>query len=159
MALGGIPCLGERADLGPRSALDGYRKLSARPRHHAQDAEAAEAFKWQNERAPIADLANLFSLITGSLGKMGQDIALLAQAGGEIELAGGVRSSAMVHKQNPVGAETLVAFSRFNAAQLSAIHQALVHEQERSGAAWTLEWLVLPQWSWRPPAPCGLRAS
>ena len=25
------------------------------------------------------------------------------------------------------------------------MHQALVHEQERSGAAWTLEWLLLPQ--------------
>jgi 3-carboxy-cis,cis-muconate cycloisomerase len=110
----------------------------------AQELGLTDEPQWQNQRAPIADLANLFSLITGSLGKMGQDIALLAQAG-EIELAGGGKSSAMVHKQNPVGAETLVAFSRFNAAQLSAIHQALVHEQERSGAAWTLEWLVLPQ--------------
>jgi 3-carboxy-cis,cis-muconate cycloisomerase len=25
------------------------------------------------------------------------------------------------------------------------MHHALVHEQERSGAAWTLEWLILPQ--------------
>ncbi len=24
------------------------------------------------------------------------------------------------------------------------MHQALLHEQERSGAAWTLEWLILP---------------
>jgi 3-carboxy-cis,cis-muconate cycloisomerase len=111
----------------------------------AQELGLTDEPQWQNQRAPIADLANLLSLITGSLGKMGQDIALLAQAGGEIELAGGGRSSAMGHKQNPVGAETLVAFSRFNAAQLAAIHQALVHEQERSGAAWTLEWLVLPQ--------------
>ncbi|RWI99638.1 MAG: winged helix-turn-helix domain-containing protein [Mesorhizobium sp.] len=36
----------------------GYRKLSARPRHHAQDADAAEVFKktsppqWQ--RSPLA---------------------------------------------------------------------------------------------------------
>ena len=29
--------------------------------------------------------------------------------------------------------------------QLSGMQQALVHEQERSGAAWTLEWLLLPQ--------------
>ncbi|APO79144.1 3-carboxy-cis,cis-muconate cycloisomerase (plasmid) [Rhizobium etli 8C-3] len=111
----------------------------------AQELGLTDEPQWQSQRAPVADLANLFSLITGSLGKMGQDIALLAQAGGEIELAGGGSSSAMVHKHNPVGAEALVAFSRFNATQLSAIHQALVHEQERSGAAWTLEWLVLPQ--------------
>jgi 3-carboxy-cis,cis-muconate cycloisomerase len=25
------------------------------------------------------------------------------------------------------------------------MHHAAIHEQERSGAAWTLEWLVLPQ--------------
>jgi 3-carboxy-cis,cis-muconate cycloisomerase len=85
------------------------------------------------------------SLISGSLGKFGQDVALLAQAGGEIEMSGGGTSSAMAHKQNPVAAETLVALARFNATQLSAIHHSLVHEQERSGAAWTLEWLVLPQ--------------
>ncbi|TCU14072.1 3-carboxy-cis,cis-muconate cycloisomerase [Rhizobium sullae] len=111
----------------------------------AQELGLADEPQWQSQRAMIADLTNLFSLITGSLGKMGQDIALLAQAGGEIELAGGGGSSAMAHKQNPVAAETLVALARFNAAQLSAIHQSLVHEQERSGAAWTLEWLVIPQ--------------
>lgn len=101
--------------------------------------------QWQSQRGRIADFAGLFSLISGSLGKFGQDVALLAQAGEEIELAGGGSSSAMPHKQNPVAAETLVALARFNATQLSGIHQALVHEQERSGAAWTLEWLILPQ--------------
>jgi len=25
------------------------------------------------------------------------------------------------------------------------MHQALVHENERSGSAWTLEWMTLPQ--------------
>ena len=51
----------------------------------------------------------------------------------------------MPHKQNPVAAETLVTLARFNAVQVSALHQSMVHEQERSGAAWMLEWLVLPQ--------------
>ena len=69
----------------------------------------------------------------------------MAQAGDEIELKGGGGSSAMPHKQNPVAAETLVTLARFNATQLSGMHQALVHEQERSGSAWTLEWLILPQ--------------
>lgn len=101
--------------------------------------------QWQSQRGRIAELAGLLSMISGSLGKIGQDIALLAQAGDEIELAGGGGSSAMPHKQNPVAAETLVALARFNAVQLSGIHQSLVHEQERSGAAWTLEWLLLPQ--------------
>jgi 3-carboxy-cis,cis-muconate cycloisomerase len=101
--------------------------------------------QWHSQRSTIADFAHLLSLITGSLGKFGQDVALMAQAGGEIVLAGGGSSSAMPHKQNPVAAEVLVTLARFNATQISAIHQALVHEQERSGSAWTLEWLILPQ--------------
>lgn len=100
--------------------------------------------QWQSQRDIIADLANLLSLVTGGLGKLGQDVALMAQMGDEIQMSGGGGSSAMAHKQNPVAAEALVSLARFNAVQLSGIHQALVHEQERSGAAWTLEWLLLP---------------
>ena len=44
-----------------------------------------------------------------------------------------------------MAAEAIVALARFNAALLAAMHAAVVHEQERSGAAWTLEWLILPQ--------------
>ena len=51
----------------------------------------------------------------------------------------------MPHKSNPVPAEVLVTLARFNAGLLGTLHQALVHENERSGAAWTLEWMVLPQ--------------
>ena len=62
-----------------------------------------------------------------------------------IALSGGGGSSAMPHKQNPVHAESLVAIARFNATQVAGMHHALVHEQERSGAAWALEWMILPQ--------------
>jgi 3-carboxy-cis,cis-muconate cycloisomerase len=105
----------------------------------------ADAPQWHSQRDALADFANWLSLVTGSLGKFGQDIALMAPAGGEVELSGGGGSSAMPHKKNPVKAEALVALARFNAVQLSGMHQALAHEQERSGAAWTLEWLLLPQ--------------
>jgi len=60
-------------------------------------------------------------------------------------LTGGGGSSAMPHKQNPVSAEILVSLARFNAAQMGGLHQAMVHEQERSGAAWMIEWMILPQ--------------
>ena len=101
---------------------------------------------WQAQRDTIAEFAGLLSLMTGSLGKIGQDVVLMAQNEiGEISLSGGGGSSAMPHKHNPVSAEVLVTLARFNAAQLAAMHGALAHEQERSGSAWTLEWLVLPQ--------------
>lgn len=98
------------------------------------------------ERDGIAELASWLSLVSGSLGKIGQDIVLMAQAErAEITLAEGGRSSAIPGKANPVAAEILVTLARFNATQLAGIHAALVHENERSGAAWTLEWMILPQ--------------
>ncbi|MEO1248675.1 MAG: 3-carboxy-cis,cis-muconate cycloisomerase [Pseudomonadota bacterium] len=101
---------------------------------------------WHSQRDRLADYASWLSLVTGSLGKIGQDMCLMAQQGiDEIALSGGGSSSAMPHKQNPVGAELLVTLARFNAVQLAGFHQSLIHEQERSGAAWMLEWMILPQ--------------
>jgi len=101
---------------------------------------------WHSQRDNFAELGSWLSLVSGSLGKMGADIALMAQNRfGEIAIAGGGTSSAMPHKSNPVGAEVLVTLARYNATLMGGMHDALVHEQERSGAAWTLEWLVLPQ--------------
>ncbi|ATU94675.1 3-carboxy-cis,cis-muconate cycloisomerase [Phyllobacterium zundukense] len=100
--------------------------------------------QWQNQRDIMIEFAGFLSQISGSLGKIGQDIAILAQGADEISLSGGGQSSAMPHKQNPVLAELLVSLARFNATQISGMHHALIHEQERSGAAWTLEWMILP---------------
>ncbi len=116
----------------------------------AQDLAAALSLEnppraWHAMRDGVAEFAGLLSLVSGTLGKMGQDIALMAQQGiAEIALSGGGASSAMPHKQNPVLAELLVTLARFNAVQLSGLHQALIHEQERSGTAWALEWMILP---------------
>lgn len=101
---------------------------------------------WHTDRTGVAEYAGRLSLITGSLGKLGQDIALMAQQGiDEVTLLGGGGSSAMPHNSNPVLAELLVTLARFNSTQIAGLHQALVHEQERSGAAWMLEWMILPQ--------------
>ena len=101
---------------------------------------------WHSQRDNIVEFAGWLALVSGTLGKIGTDIALMAQnAIGEIGLESGGGSSAMPHKSNPVGAEVLVALAHANATLVGGMHHALVHEQERSGAAWTLEWLLLPQ--------------
>lgn len=100
---------------------------------------------WHSDRSGLVAYAGWLSSITGSLGKIGQDIVLMAQQGlDDVTVSGGGGSSAMPHKSNPVLAELLVTLARFNATQIAAMHHALVHEQERSGAAWALEWMVLP---------------
>ena len=69
----------------------------------------------------------------------------MAQQGiDEIVPSGGGGSSAMAHKQNPVAAEAMVALARYVAGQQGILGQAMIHEQERSGAAWALEWLTMP---------------
>lgn len=130
--------VGTRAELGPEAeaiaaGLAARLGLVAGP-------------PWHSQRDGIAEFGSWLSLVSGSLGKIGQDVALLAQNEvAAVKLAGGGTSSAMAHKQNPVAAEGLVALARFNAGMVGTLHQALVHENERSGAAWTLEWMVLPQ--------------
>ncbi|OKL45687.1 3-carboxy-cis,cis-muconate cycloisomerase [Pseudovibrio exalbescens] len=101
---------------------------------------------WHADRKGPVRLASTFSGVSGSLGKIGQDLALMSQQGIEtVRLSGGGGSSAMPHKQNPVLAEVLVTLARFNASQIGAMHHSLVHENERSGAAWMLEWMILPK--------------
>ncbi len=101
---------------------------------------------WHVERDNLAEFANWLSLVSGALGKMGQDLLLMAQNSlGEAIFIDGGGSSAIPHKQNPIAAEILVTLARFNAVLLAAMHGAQIQENERSGSAWTLEWLVLPQ--------------
>ena len=101
---------------------------------------------WHGERDGLLALTDALARITGALGKLGQDVAHGCQAEvGELRLAGGGASSTMPHKQNPVAAETLVALARHAAGSLAGAHQAQLHGLERDGAAWTLEWLNLPQ--------------
>jgi 3-carboxy-cis,cis-muconate cycloisomerase len=104
---------------------------------------------WHTQRDNIAELAGWLALVTGSLGKIGQDIILLSQS--EVDelresddpARGG--SSTMPQKSNPVLSEVLIAAARTNAAHLSAMFQALIQEHERATGGWQIEWLNLPQ--------------
>jgi 3-carboxy-cis,cis-muconate cycloisomerase len=129
--------------VGTRAGLDGKGDVVAE--ELARRLGLADGPCWHVERDGIGEFADWLSLVAGSLGKIGQDVALMAQNEiGEVRFAGGGRSSAMPHKSNPVGAEVLVALARFAAGLGGTLHQGLVAENERSGAAWTLEWLTLP---------------
>ena len=135
LQLGGA--VGDRAALG-----EDADRIAA---HMADALGLTDAPCWHTDRSELVDWAGLCARIAGSLGKMGQDAALMAQQGlDEIALSGGGGSSAMPHKQNPVLAELLVTLARYTATLAGGMTHAMVHEQERSGAAWTLEWLLLP---------------
>ena len=64
----------------------------------------------------------------------------MAQQGiDEVSLSVGGGSSAMAHKQNPIATEAMVTLARYVAGQQGILAQAMVYEQERSGAAWALD--------------------
>ena len=129
---------GTSAALGPQA--DALR--------HAVAAElglGAPEIPWHATRDSIAELGGWLSLVTGSLGKMGADLVLLSQSEvGEVFAGTGGASSTMPQKSNPVAAETLVTLARLNAADLGGLHHALIHAQERDGAALGIEWALLP---------------
>jgi 3-carboxy-cis,cis-muconate cycloisomerase len=104
---------------------------------------------WHAQRDGFVEFAGWLSLVTGSLGKMAQDIILMAQTEvGEVcesgeEGRGG--SSTMPQKSNPITSELIVAAARTNASLLSALHNAQIQEHERATHGWQVEWLTLPQ--------------
>ena len=105
----------------------------------------APPLPWHSQGDTMAELGGWLSLVTGSLGKMGEDLVLLGQSEvGEVSAGDGGGSSTMPNKSNPVAAETLVALARFNAGMVGTLHQALIQRHERDGAAWPLTWLALP---------------
>lgn len=136
LQLGGA--VGDRAELGGKAQAVADRMAAALQLRSASTS-------WHTQRDGMIGFAQWLALIAGHLGKIGADIALMAQNEvAEIKLAGGGGSSAMPHKVNPVGAEVLVALARQAATLAGGLHHASVHENERSGAAWTLEWALLP---------------
>lgn len=100
---------------------------------------------WHVDRTRLTEFAALLARVTIATGKIGSDICQLASLGKEyIALAAGGKSSVMKHKNNPIKAELLVSLADYSAIQLGGLYKAGVHEHERSGRAWTLEWMLMP---------------
>lgn len=101
---------------------------------------------WHAVRDGYLDYANWLALVTGTLGKIGNDLILLTQSEvAEVSLGSGGGSSTMPNKVNPVGPEVIVTLARNTIGLLANMHQCALHEHERGGASWMLEWLNLPQ--------------
>jgi len=104
---------------------------------------------WHAQRDSLVEFGGWLGLVTGSLGKMAQDLLLMAQTEvgevGESAEKGRGGSSTMPQKQNPIVSELIVAAARTNAALVSALYQAQIQEHERATHGWQVEWLTLPQ--------------
>lgn len=103
---------------------------------------------WHTERGRLVVVACALGMACGTLGKLGRDLALLAQTEvGEVTeptAAGRGTSSSMPHKRNPVAAATAVAAAVQAPGLVATMLSAMPQEHERALGGWQAEWDTLP---------------
>jgi len=131
---------GTLASLGPA----GTRVLG----EFARELDLVEpVVPWHTDRFRIAEIGNALSLVAGVLGKISQDVILMAQT--EVrevaEPAGEGRggSSTLPHKRNPILSVTAVAGASRVSDFAHTLQAAIVGEHERAAGAWHSEWEAL----------------
>lgn len=116
----------------------------------AQLLELAEPeLPWHTQRDGLAALVQLLALLTGTLAKLGRDIALLMQSEvGEVSEGGAEGrggSSTMPHKHNPVGCAALIAIHAKMPGLSATMLHAMQQEHERGLGQWQAEWDLIPE--------------
>jgi 3-carboxy-cis,cis-muconate cycloisomerase len=102
---------------------------------------------WHTHRDRLAALMCALGVLAGSLGKMARDISLLSQnevaevAEPTAEGRGG--SSAMPHKQNPVGCTLALSAAYRVPGLVSTFLSSMVQEHERAVGGWQSEWATI----------------
>jgi 3-carboxy-cis,cis-muconate cycloisomerase len=129
---------GTLASLGERGAMVAERLAS-------RLGLRAPAMPWHAYRDRLAYFACVLGVTCGTLGKIGRDVSLLAQTEvGEAAEGRSGGSSAMPHKQNPVGASVAVAAAVRAPGLVATMLAAMPQEHERGVGGWQAEWTTLP---------------
>ncbi len=104
---------------------------------------------WHTARDCLAEAVSFLGLITSSLGKIANDIILLAQTEvAELKepfLLERGSSSTMPQKRNPVSSELIIAATKAVQHQVATMLNAAIQDHERASGTWMLEWLVIPE--------------
>ena len=108
----------------------------------------APTISWISARDSLVEFIQLLSLIAGSLDKIGHEIYNLQRSEiGELREAASpdnVGSITMPHKRNPEVAEHLGTLARLIRHHAASLAESQVHDHERDGRSWKLEWAVVP---------------
>jgi len=131
---------GTLASLGPA----GTRVLG----EFARELDLGEpVIPWHTDRFRIADIGGALSLVAGVLGKISQDVILMAQTEvGEVAepaRKGRGGSSTLPHKRNAILSVTAVASVRRVLDLSRTLQAAMVGEHERAAGTWHSEWEAL----------------
>jgi len=134
--------VGTLASVGPRG-LEVQRRLCGAL------GLASPVIAWHTARDGVAAFACLLGMITATLGKLAQEVALLQRTEvGEVEepyVHGKGASSTMPQKRNPIVSEALIAIARIARQDVALALDAMGHDHERATGPWHVEWEYLPE--------------
>lgn len=104
---------------------------------------------WHSSRDRISEYASILGLISGTLGKLGNEFYNLMRTEiNEIEepfSKGKIGSSTMPHKRNPAAFEGLASLTKPIFHSVALIHDSMIVEHERDAMSWRAEWVALPE--------------
>ncbi|WP_304167193.1 adenylosuccinate lyase [Lonsdalea britannica] len=104
---------------------------------------------WQSARDRFSEFASVAALISGTLGKIGNELYNLMRTEiNEIEepfSAGKIGSTTMPHKRNPAALEGLASLTPPLLKSVALIHESMKVEHERDAMSWRAEWIALPE--------------
>ncbi|SFD09739.1 lyase family protein [Tropicimonas isoalkanivorans] len=112
----------------------------------AAELDLADSPPWHTARGGILEAAGWLASVVAGLSKFGSDLILLGRSEiGEVRAGDGGGSSTMPQKANPVAAEAVFTLGRLATSLHGGLLAAAAPAEERDGAAWALEWILLPQ--------------
>ena len=104
---------------------------------------------WHTSRDGLAELVSVLGLISATLAKLAQEVALLQRTEiAELEegyVPGRGGSSTMPQKRNPIASEAIIGAARQLRQLVPAMLDAMLHDNERATGPWHGEWLALPE--------------
>ncbi len=134
--------------VGSLSAL-GPDGLAVQAAFCARLGLAAPDFTWTASRDVIAEWAFVLTLVCGTADRIGHEVYNLQRAEigelSEASPAGAIGSLTMPQKRNPELSEHLGTLARIVRHQAACLAEGLVHDHERDGRSWKVEWHVVPE--------------
>ena len=104
---------------------------------------------WTASRDILTEWANLLVLSTGTADRVGHEVYNLQRDEiselREPSITDGVGSITMPHKRNPEVSEHLGTLARVVRANAGLLAEGLVHDHERDGRSWKVEWHAVPE--------------
>ena len=141
--------LGEGQLAGGVGSLSAYgeRGFDLQARFLARLGLRPPTISWTSARDTQVEFLNLLSMMAATFDKIGHEIYNLQRPEiGEVRegfVPGTVGSITMPHKRNPEIAEHLGTLARLIRHQVNCLAESLVHDHERDGRSWKVEWGVI----------------